>query len=92
MLRHPLALALGLILALPTFAADKKDDKKDAKWDVNAPHGATKSVKFSTDEGTWMDLDVSPDGKTIVFSLLGDLYALPIDGGTAKRILSLIHI
>ncbi|HVJ61957.1 MAG TPA: amidohydrolase, partial [Tahibacter sp.] len=88
MLRHPLALALGLILALPTFAADKKDDKKDAKWDVNAPHGATKSVKFSTDEGTWMDLDVSPDGKTIVFSLLGDLYALPIDGGTAKRITS----
>ncbi|MDC8013212.1 amidohydrolase family protein [Tahibacter soli] len=88
MLRHPLALALGLILALPAFAADKKDDKKDAKWDVNAPHGATKSVKFSTDEGTWMDLDVSPDGKTIVFSLLGDLYALPIDGGTAKRITS----
>ncbi|HJU39847.1 MAG TPA: amidohydrolase family protein [Tahibacter sp.] len=88
MLRHPLALALGLILCVPAFAADKKDDKKDAKWDVNAPHGAMKTVKFSTDEGTWLDLDVSPDGKTIVFSLLGDLYTLPIDGGTAKRITS----
>lgn len=86
MLRHPLALALGLILAVPAFAADKKAD--DKKWDVNAAHGPTKTVKFTTDEGTWLDLDVSPDGKTIVFSLLGDLYTLPIDGGTAKRITS----
>ena len=88
MLRHPLALALGLLLALPGFAADKKDDKKADKWDVNAPHGQTKSVKFTTDEGTWMDLDVSRDGKQIVFSLLGDLYLLPIEGGKARRITS----
>ena len=88
MLRHPLALALGLLLALPGFAADKKDDKKDAKWDVNAAHGPTKVVKFSTEEGTWMDLDVSRDGKQVVFSLLGDLYLLPIEGGKAKRITS----
>ncbi|HVH36486.1 MAG TPA: amidohydrolase, partial [Tahibacter sp.] len=86
MLRHPLALALGLLLAVPTFAADKKDDKKADKWDVNAAHGPTKTVAFTTDEGTWMDLDVSRDGKQIVFSLLGDLYLLPIDGGKAKRI------
>lgn len=88
MLRRPLALALGLLLAVPGFAADKKDDKKDAKWDVNAAHGPTKVVKFSTEEGTWMDLDVSRDGKLLVFSLLGDLYLLPIDGGKAKRITS----
>jgi hypothetical protein len=81
MLRHPLALALGLLLAVPGFAADKKDDKKADKWDVNAAHGPTKTIKFTTDEGTWMDLDVSRDGKQIAFSLLGDIYVLPIEGG-----------
>ena len=47
---------------------------------------APRTLRFSTDEGTWMSLDVSPDGKTIVFDLLGDLYTLPIAGGTATRI------
>lgn len=88
MLRRPLALALGLLLAVPGFAADKKDDKKEAKWDVNAAHGPTKVIKFSTEEGTWMDLDVSRDGKQLVFSLLGDLYLLPIEGGKARRVTS----
>jgi Tol biopolymer transport system component len=54
---------------------------------ARAPVPATpRSLKFTTDEGTWMSLDVSPDGKTIVFDLLGDLYTLPIAGGTATRI------
>jgi len=43
-------------------------------------------VEFTTDEGTWMSLDVSSDGQTIVFDLLGDIYTLPISGGEAKRI------
>ena len=57
-------------------------------WDVNAAHGPTQTVRFTTTEGTWMNLDVSPDGRTIVFDLLGDLYTLPIAGGTARRITS----
>ncbi|HEU4774042.1 MAG TPA: amidohydrolase family protein [Lysobacter sp.] len=67
-------------------SADARDAEK--KWDVNAPHGPTKTVSFSTDEGTWMDVDVSPDGRQLVFSLLGDLYRLPIAGGAAQRITS----
>ena len=43
-------------------------------------------LKFTTDEGTWMSVDVSPDGKTLVFDLLGDLYTLPVAGGAATRI------
>jgi len=46
------------------------------------------TLKFKTNEGTWLDLDVSPDGRTIVFELLGDLYTLPIEGGKAHRITS----
>jgi len=47
-----------------------------------------KKIKFSTDEVTWMNLDISPDGKTLVFDVLGDLYLLPITGGKAERVTS----
>lgn len=50
------------------------------------PLATTRTVKFTTDEGTWMSLDVSPDGQTIVFDLVGDIYTLPITGGKATRI------
>jgi Tol biopolymer transport system component len=69
---------------------EKKDDKKDDKDKKDEKKGlplkSDRKITFTTDEGTWLSLDVSPDGKTIVFELLGDLYALPIDGGAAKLI------
>jgi Tol biopolymer transport system component len=85
MLHRALALAVALSLSCAALAGDKVDAPK---WDVTAAHGPVKQIKFTTDEGTWMDLDVSRDGQTIVFSLLGDLYTLPIGGGTATRISS----
>src|SRR6202166_3635017 len=63
---------------------EKKEDKKDEKKGL--PLKPDHKITFSTDEGTWLSLDVSPDGKTIVFELLGDLYTLPIEGGQAKLI------
>jgi Tol biopolymer transport system component/imidazolonepropionase-like amidohydrolase len=45
------------------------------------------TIEFETSEVTWPSLDVSPDGKTIIFDLLGDLYTMPIEGGTATRIM-----
>ena len=67
---------------------DKKpEEKKDAKDEKKGlPLKSDRKVSFTTEEGTWLSLDVSPDGKTIVFELLGDLYILPIEGGTAKLI------
>ncbi|MBT3327349.1 MAG: amidohydrolase family protein [Gemmatimonadales bacterium] len=45
-----------------------------------------RTLRFTTDEGTWVSLDVSPDGERIAFDLLGDLYTIPIAGGQATRL------
>lgn len=59
----------------------------DGEWDVNNPPGVPISqVPIRVNEGTWMDIDVSPNGRTIAFSLLGDIYIAPITGGTPTRI------
>ena len=60
---------------------------KSSDWDITIPHGPSKEINFETTEGTWMSIDVSPDGKNLVFDLLGDIYLLPIAGGDAKLIL-----
>ena len=73
-----------LILTL-TFFQLSAQDKKD-KWDVNNPPGSSKEVTIKTNEGTWMSLDVSPDGQEIVFDMLGDIFTMPIGGGKAKAI------
>jgi Tol biopolymer transport system component/imidazolonepropionase-like amidohydrolase len=71
------------IFALVLFSSSLFAQDKD-KWDVTSPVEPFKEVSLETDEGTWMNLDVSPDGKTIIFDLLGDIYSLPIIGGAAK--------
>jgi imidazolonepropionase-like amidohydrolase/Tol biopolymer transport system component len=88
-------LTILLLLTTLTLFAQKKKAQKPTppvkteapkKWDVNNPPGAGwnwKDVQFTTDEGTWLNLDVSPDGKTVAFDLLGDIYTMPITGGKA---------
>ncbi|HMJ94179.1 MAG TPA: amidohydrolase family protein [Allosphingosinicella sp.] len=67
--------------------APAAEPAKPAKWDVNAPPGmATRQIRIDTAEGSWMNVDVSPDGRTIAFDLLGDIYTMPIAGGTPRRI------
>lgn len=78
-------------LTLP--AADKKPIAKATasatpEKETPLPMKPTRKVEFSADEGTWLSLDVSPDGKTIVFDLVGDLYTMPFAGGEAKKITS----
>ena len=62
------------------------EGKKPGKWDVNASHGPGRNVAIDTRTGTWMSLDVSPDGREIAFDLLGDLYVIPISGGEARAL------
>src|SRR5260370_18992709 len=59
-----------------------------AKKKDSLPLTPTRKVEFDTHEGTWISLDVSPDGRSIVFELLGDLSTMPSTGGAATRITS----
>lgn len=66
---------------------EKKEEKKDEKKkDEGLPIKPEGNIRFTTDEGSWISLDVSPDSKTIVFELLGDIYTMPFAGGEAKVI------
>ena len=78
----PLYTAMALTLGISSFAY-AEDDK--VKWHVNAPENAPLSkIDINVTEGTWMNINVSPDGEHIVFDLLGDIYQIPIAGGEAK--------
>jgi imidazolonepropionase-like amidohydrolase/Tol biopolymer transport system component len=86
MLRIPLrCLALLSLLVLPLVATAQAPD-----WDVNRPSFSrpADTVNIDVEEGTWMSLDVSPDGEYVVFDLLGDLYEIPIAGGAARALTS----
>ena len=66
-------------------AADEADAKKDDAWDIESAPGPTQEQAIDTTEGTWINLDVSPNGKSIVFDLLGDIYSMPITGADGKK-------
>ncbi len=81
------SIAALLLSATAAFAAS--DDKKDEPaWNVSAPPGEKREVAIDTRSGTWMSVDVSPDGKRVAFDMLGDLYDLPIEGGEARSLAS----
>lgn len=82
MLNH--LLILLFITTTVSFAQKKEKTEDIKKWDVNNPPGKYKDHEFDTKTTTWTNLDVSPDGKEIVFDVLGDIYSVPIIGGEAK--------
>jgi imidazolonepropionase-like amidohydrolase/Tol biopolymer transport system component len=85
MRRFSLHLLCSIVLASPAFAAEEAAEK-EPEWNVNSLPGESREVAIDTREGTWMSLDVSPDGRRIAFDLLGDIYSLPIDGGEATAL------
>ena len=56
------------------------------KWNVDDPPGPHHEAKLDTRTGTWVSVDMSPDGRQIVFDLLGDLYVIPAAGGEAHAL------
>jgi Tol biopolymer transport system component/imidazolonepropionase-like amidohydrolase len=87
MKKNYLMLMLAGLVIFSANAQEKKDPpktdsvKKEKKKDKNLPLEVSRRVPIKTDEGTWMSLDVSPDGKTIAFDFLGDIFTMPITGG-----------
>lgn len=75
----PLYAAIALSISTPSLAEEAQS------WQVNAPANAPlEQIKIEVNEGTWMNVSVSPDSKHVVFDLLGDIYQMPIAGGEAK--------
>src|SRR6056297_3872103 len=84
-LRHGLPLVL-----IPTIlgAAPAQLSAQDGEESEGLPLPVDRYLDISTTESTWMSVDVSPDGRTIVFDHLGNLFTLPIDGGQATQLTS----
>ena len=87
-----LQIALIMLAVLSPYARAQDTLQVSAptipeKWDVTVPVGPSRTIDFETSEGTWMNVDVSPDGRTLVFDLLGDIYTMPIEGGRATLVL-----
>ena len=82
---------LSTILSFTIFVATSQENPKEKADSVKKatkelPLEPERTVSFTTNEGTWISLDVHPNGKTIIFDLMGDLYTLPIVGGKATRL------
>ncbi|HEY7566156.1 MAG TPA: amidohydrolase family protein [Gemmatimonadaceae bacterium] len=80
------ALVLTLVVAPERLAGQGPAGAGPKKPDL--PLTAARKISFTTSKASWMSLDVSPDGQSIVFDLLGDLYTLPVTGGKATRLTS----
>ncbi len=85
-----LLLAASSAYSYPSgkYPADTTKADSTAKKEKEAPLPLkpARTIEFNAREGTWMSLDVSPDGKTIAFDLMGDIYTMPIGGGKATKI------
>ncbi|MDE2805639.1 MAG: amidohydrolase family protein [Gemmatimonadota bacterium] len=84
-----LAAAAGaLLVALAHATAPAPARAQQPAWTVEAHTGPVRELAFEATEGTWMSVDVSPDGAHIVFDLLGTIYEVPVLGGDAVALTS----
>ena len=82
MAMRPLRLLAFLALPVSLLAQRGAQPPRDPMQE-GLPLRPDRTFSFTTKTGNWTSLDVSPDGKSIVFDLLGDIYTMPITGGKA---------
>jgi len=82
-MKHLLTFFISLLLLFSCTHLFAQDNINNDTWDVTQHRADFTEISFETSEGTWMNLDVSPDGEEIVFDLLGNIYIMPIEGGNA---------
>ena len=80
--------ALALVTAPTPSHAQEPPAPGDSLATESLPLEPTRAINFRTDRASWMSVDISPDGTTLVFDLLGDLYTLPVEGGTATPLMT----
>lgn len=85
--RFAFGVAIVVAVSWAVHTQERSDQEDERRAPANLVLEKAETIEFTTDEGTWMSLDLSADGQTIAFDLLGDIYTLPIEGGTAKRII-----
>jgi Tol biopolymer transport system component len=84
-IRSVAAFTLTVAATTPLALASQADTAR-AGASRRPDLGPLKTIDFETDEGTYLSLDLSPDGRQIAFDLLGDIYLLPIEGGDARAL------
>jgi imidazolonepropionase-like amidohydrolase/WD40 repeat protein len=75
MVRHRLT-ALTLIVAASASTAAVAQDAND-NW---------RTIEVETSEVTAPDVALSPDGQRMIFTMLGHLFRLPVEGGEAEQL------
>lgn len=89
-----LLLSISLLFSANNYAAQDESADSEAnspssekqEWDVLNPPFELSSLEIDTDEVTWASLDISPNGKQMVFDTLGDIFIVDIEGGKATSL------
>jgi len=82
-----LASVAAIALAAPLPAQEPSDTTAARNpLQEGLPLAPTRTLEFTTTTGSWLSVDVSPDGQTLVFDLLGDIYTMPAAGGKATAL------
>jgi Tol biopolymer transport system component len=81
MMKRAVRAALGVVSAAALSLPSVVHGRGDA-----LPLKPARTLDYEVSSGTFMSLAVSPDGKTILFDMLGELYAMPASGGRAVPI------
>ncbi len=81
-------LAVISVFSLPLSAQEETAEAKDStkKATKELPLEPERQIQIKNPGITWLSLDISPDGKQIVFDAMGDLYLMPIEGGKAEAL------